>query len=50
MAERIETEEMLERCRALGFELFQGYHLGRPVPPEDIDALLRQHPTQRASV
>jgi EAL and modified HD-GYP domain-containing signal transduction protein len=30
LAERIETEEMLERCRETGFELFQGYHLGRP--------------------
>src|SRR5919202_1337921 len=30
LAERIETEEMLGRCRELGFELFQGYHLGRP--------------------
>ena len=30
LAERIETEDMLERCRVAGFELFQGYHLGRP--------------------
>jgi c-di-GMP phosphodiesterase len=30
LAEKVETEEMLERCRAEGFELFQGYHLGRP--------------------
>ncbi|RKS77697.1 EAL and modified HD-GYP domain-containing signal transduction protein [Motilibacter peucedani] len=30
LAEKIEDAAMLERCRALGFELFQGYHLGRP--------------------
>jgi len=30
LAEKIENEEMLNRCIAVGFELFQGYHLGRP--------------------
>jgi c-di-GMP phosphodiesterase len=30
LAERVEDEEMLARCRDLGFTLFQGYHLGRP--------------------
>jgi EAL and modified HD-GYP domain-containing signal transduction protein len=30
LAERVETATMLERARAAGFELFQGYHLGRP--------------------
>lgn len=30
LAERVEDEEMLQRCRAAGFTLFQGYHLGRP--------------------
>lgn len=30
LAEKVEDAEMLERCRAEGFELFQGYHLGRP--------------------
>jgi len=30
VAERVEDAEDLERCRALGFELFQGYHLLRP--------------------
>ena len=30
LAEKIEDEEMLNRCIAAGFELFQGYHLGRP--------------------
>ncbi len=30
LAEKIEDEEMLNRCIDVGFELFQGYHLGRP--------------------
>ena len=30
LAEKVETYEMLEHCKALGFELFQGYFLSRP--------------------
>ncbi len=30
LAEKIETYEMLEHCKSLGFELFQGYFLSRP--------------------
>jgi len=30
LAEKVEDAEMLDRCRATGFTLFQGYHLGRP--------------------
>jgi c-di-GMP phosphodiesterase len=30
LAERIEDAAMLQRCREEGFELFQGYFLGRP--------------------
>jgi len=30
LAEKVEDAAMLERCVALGFELFQGYHLSRP--------------------
>jgi EAL and modified HD-GYP domain-containing signal transduction protein len=30
LAEKIETAAMHERCRALGFHLFQGYHFSRP--------------------
>jgi EAL and modified HD-GYP domain-containing signal transduction protein len=30
LAEKIETHEELENCRALGFSLFQGYFLHRP--------------------
>jgi c-di-GMP-related signal transduction protein len=30
LAEKVENAAMLQRCRDEGFELFQGYHLGRP--------------------
>ncbi|WP_166840710.1 EAL and HDOD domain-containing protein [Rheinheimera pleomorphica] len=30
LAERIETQEQLTECKALGFNLFQGYFLARP--------------------
>jgi EAL and modified HD-GYP domain-containing signal transduction protein len=30
LAEKVEDAEMLRRCLDEGFELFQGYHLGRP--------------------
>lgn len=30
LAERVEDEAMLTRCKDAGFTLFQGYHLGRP--------------------
>lgn len=32
LAEKIESEEEFERCKSLGFDLFQGYHLERPKP------------------
>jgi len=30
LAEKVETPEVFEQARALGFELFQGYHFARP--------------------
>ena len=30
LAEKVEDAEMLQQCLDVGFELFQGYHLGRP--------------------
>jgi EAL and modified HD-GYP domain-containing signal transduction protein len=30
LAEKVEDQAMLERCLEVGFELFQGYYLGRP--------------------
>ena len=47
VAEGVESGDEYFVLMNLGCERAQGYHLGRPVPPEDIDALLKQHPTQR---
>lgn len=30
LAEKVETREQFHTCRALGFDLFQGYHFARP--------------------
>jgi c-di-GMP-related signal transduction protein len=30
LAEKIDSEGQVQRCRDLGYDLFQGYHLGRP--------------------
>jgi len=39
VAEKVETPEMERRCRSLGFDLFQGYHLSMPeVLSRDVDA------------
>jgi len=46
VAEGVESGEEYTILKQLGCERAQGYHLGRPVPPEAIAALLRQHPVQ----
>jgi EAL domain-containing protein (putative c-di-GMP-specific phosphodiesterase class I) len=40
VAEGVETEEQLERVRQLGCDRAQGYLIGRPMPREDLEALL----------
>ena len=40
VAEGVETEEQFSCLRDLHCDLFQGYLLSRPVPPEQIPALL----------
>jgi EAL domain-containing protein (putative c-di-GMP-specific phosphodiesterase class I) len=40
LAEGIETDEQLQAVTEIGCEMGQGYHLGRPNPPEAIDGLL----------
>jgi diguanylate cyclase (GGDEF)-like protein len=45
VAEGVESGGEYSVLRNLGCERAQGYHLGRPVPPEDITALLKQNPT-----
>jgi diguanylate cyclase (GGDEF)-like protein len=38
LAEGVETEEQAQRLLALGFQLGQGYHLGRPMPAAQLEA------------
>ncbi|MHB8509109.1 MAG: EAL domain-containing protein [Candidatus Dormibacteria bacterium] len=40
VAEGVETQEQVERLRALGCDVAQGYYYARPQPAPEIDALL----------
>ena len=40
VAEGVETDRQLAELRALGCDGAQGFLLGRPVPEEQVDALL----------
>jgi diguanylate cyclase (GGDEF)-like protein/PAS domain S-box-containing protein len=42
IAEGIENTEQLQRLRQLGCTLGQGFHLHRPLTPEQLDTVLRQ--------
>lgn len=51
VAEGVETVEQLERLRALGCDHAQGFYFARPIPSEQISALLsRSHDTDIRSV
>jgi EAL domain-containing protein (putative c-di-GMP-specific phosphodiesterase class I) len=41
VAEGVETDEQLERVRSVGCDRAQGYLLGKPVPKDELDTLLR---------
>jgi len=47
VAEGVEDEASAQVLRALGVDLLQGYHFGRPCPAQELDAqpLLRSAPT-----
>jgi len=40
IAEGVETEHQLEQLKALGCDIAQGFHCGRPQPPEDLERAL----------
>jgi predicted signal transduction protein with EAL and GGDEF domain len=40
VAEGVESVDQVRRLRALGCDLGQGYHFGRPLPPEDLTSRL----------
>ena len=40
VAEGVETEDQLDQLRAMGCQLVQGFHLARPQPPHQLEALL----------
>jgi diguanylate cyclase (GGDEF)-like protein len=41
IAEGVETQDQLDRLMTLGYDLVQGYYLGRPMPAEDLDGPFR---------
>ena len=45
VAEGVETAEQLAALRAMGCDRAQGFLMGRPMPPDELVALIRTHPT-----
>lgn len=43
LAEGIESEAVLDRLKSLNCDEGQGYHLGRPMPPEQLNSWVRNH-------
>ncbi|MGA9869930.1 MAG: bifunctional diguanylate cyclase/phosphodiesterase [Rhodococcus sp. (in: high G+C Gram-positive bacteria)] len=46
VAEGVEDAETLVRLRDLGCDGAQGFHIGRPVPPEELEALVERIETE----
>nr|WP_297351577.1 EAL domain-containing protein [uncultured Caldimonas sp.] len=49
VAEGVETREQLDFLRAHGCHEAQGYYLGRPVEPEEFEALIRRQQAEQAA-
>jgi len=49
VAEGVEDEATLRRLRELGCDMVQGYHLSRPLPPEDLARWLRERAFARTA-
>jgi diguanylate cyclase (GGDEF)-like protein len=50
VAEGVETEEQLAAARKLGCELAQGYHFARPLPPDEMEGLIRTDPWRLVTI
>lgn len=50
VAEGVESEATLQHLARLGCDLVQGFHLGRPMPPDDVVSFVRQSPWRVAGV
>ena len=44
VAEGVETRSVMERLAPFGCDLAQGYYLGRPMPPDELEIWLDHHP------
>jgi diguanylate cyclase (GGDEF)-like protein len=43
VAEGIETEAQMTRLREMGYRLGQGFHLARPLPPDEVGAIMAKN-------
>jgi EAL domain-containing protein (putative c-di-GMP-specific phosphodiesterase class I) len=48
VAEGVEDAHQLRALEALGCDLAQGFHFSRPVPKEELGALLAMEPVEAA--
>jgi EAL domain-containing protein (putative c-di-GMP-specific phosphodiesterase class I) len=46
IAEGVETEEQAELLREMGCDFVQGFHISKPLPPDDVSRLLADNPSR----